>query len=95
MESSKAASGVILTSVFCLRCGRYRLRGLEPSPVSPRPQVRGRCGCGVFRGEGREEDRERNINVWLPLVCPLLGTWPETQACVLTGCRAGGWHSVH
>ena len=37
------------------------------------------------RGEGREEERERNINVWLPLVRPLLGTWPATQACALTG----------
>ena len=33
------------------------------------------------RGEGRE----RNINVWLPLTCPQLGTWPTTQACALTG----------
>ena len=31
------------------------------------------------------EARERNINVWLPLACPLLGTWPTTQACALTG----------
>ena len=31
------------------------------------------------------EGRERNINVWLPLECPLLGTWPTTQACALTG----------
>ena len=31
--------------------------------------------------------RERNINVWLSLVCPLLGTWPATQACALTGNR--------
>ena len=31
--------------------------------------------------------RERNINVWLPLTHPLLGTWPATQACVLTGNR--------
>ena len=30
------------------------------------------------RGEGRK--RERNINVWLPLTRPLLGTWPATQA---------------
>ena len=22
--------------------------------------------------------------MWLPLACPLLGTWPETQACALT-----------
>ena len=34
------------------------------------------------RGEG-------NINVWLPLMCPLLGTWPITQACTLTGNRTG------
>ena len=37
------------------------------------------------RGEGREKERERNMNVWLPLACPLLGTWPATQACALTG----------
>ena len=37
------------------------------------------------RGEGRVKDRERNINVWLPLLHPLLGTWPEIQACALTG----------
>ena len=24
--------------------------------------------------------RERNINVWLPLTWPPLGTWPATQA---------------
>ena len=35
------------------------------------------------RGEGREKERERNINVWLPLTYPLLGTWPTTQACTL------------
>ena len=28
-----------------------------------------------------------NISVWLPLTCPLLGTWPTTQACALTGNR--------
>ena len=37
------------------------------------------------RGAGREEERERNIDVWLPLTRPLLGTWPATQACALTG----------
>ena len=37
------------------------------------------------RGEGREKERERNINVWLPLARPLLETWPATQACALTG----------
>ena len=37
------------------------------------------------RGEWRETERERNIHVWLPLTCPLSRTWPETQACALTG----------
>ena len=36
------------------------------------------------RGERREKERERNINVWLPLTYPLLGTRPTTQACALT-----------
>ena len=27
---------------------------------------------------------DRNINVWLPLKLPRPGTWPATQACVLT-----------
>ena len=36
------------------------------------------------RGEGREKERERNSNVWLPLTRPILGTWPATQ-CALTG----------
>ena len=38
----------------------------------------------IFRESGREGERERNIKVWLPLTCPLLGTWPTTQACALT-----------
>ena len=37
------------------------------------------------RRDKREKERERNINVWMPLVCPLQGTWPTTQACALTG----------
>ena len=39
----------------------------------------------IFRGKGRGKDRERNIKVWFPLVCPLLRSWPATQACALTG----------
>ena len=37
------------------------------------------------KGERREKQREKNINAWLPLTHPLLGTWPVTQARVLTG----------
>ena len=43
----------------------------------------------LFTGEGKEKERERNINVWLPLMCPLLGTWPATQTCALTGNPTG------
>ena len=41
------------------------------------------------RGEGREKEKKRNINVRLPLTHPLLGTWPATQACALTGNQTG------
>ena len=39
----------------------------------------------IFRERGRKGERERNINVWLPLKHPLLGTWPATWASALTG----------
>ena len=32
------------------------------------------------RGEGREKEREKNINVWLPVALSLLGTWPTARA---------------
>ena len=35
------------------------------------------------RGEGREKESERNINVWLPLTHHPLGTCPATHACAL------------
>ena len=37
----------------------------------------------LFLERGREGERERNINVWLPLTCPPPRTWPTTQACAL------------
>ena len=41
-----------------------------------------------IREKGREGEREaEKHNVWLPLMCPLLETWPATQACALTGNR--------
>ena len=39
------------------------------------------------KGERREKERERSINVCLPLLPPQLGTWTATQACALTGNR--------
>ena len=40
----------------------------------------------MFReGKGWRKERERNINVWLTLTCPLLGTWHATHVCALTG----------
>ena len=55
------------------------------------------------RGGGKEKERERNINVWFPLMCPLLGTWPATQAwsmCPKLGIEPAtlwlsGRHSIH
>ena len=41
-------------------------------------------------GKGKEKEREININVWLPLVHPLLGTWSTTQACALAENQTGG-----
>ena len=56
----------------------------------------------LFIERGREDERERNINVWLPLTRPLLGTWPdETQGrCPRPGIELVtppfiGWHSIH
>ena len=42
----------------------------------------------LFFDRGKEKEREKHQCV-LPLVCPLLGTWPATQACALTGNRTG------
>ena len=41
------------------------------------------------RREGKEKERERNINVWLPPTHPLPGTWPLIQACALTRNQTG------
>ena len=41
------------------------------------------------RRERREKERDRNINMWLLLMHLLLGTWPATQACALTGNQTG------
>ena len=46
------------------------------------------------------EERERNINVWLPLVYPKLGTWPATQQVPWLGIQLAtllfaGRHSIH
>ena len=41
------------------------------------------------RGEGKDKERKRNISVWLPLMHPLLGTWPATQARALTENQTG------
>ena len=46
-----------------------------------------------MRVEGREKDKERNIN-WLSIACPQPGTWLTTQSCALTRNRTGN-PSVH
>ena len=48
------------------------------------------CIYLLFLERGREGEKEgKNINVWLPLERPLLGTWPATQVCALTGNQTG------
>ena len=34
----------------------------------------------IFREREREGEREGNLNVQLPPTCPIVGTWPTTQA---------------
>ena len=49
----------------------------------------------IFREKGKKGETEgENINVWLPLECPLLGTWPTTQSCALTE-NGTGYPLVH
>ena len=53
----------------------------------------------IFR-EGKEKERERNINVWLPLACPPLGPGPNPGMCSRLGIEPvtlwfAGWHSIH
>ena len=43
----------------------------------------------TFRQRGREGERERNIDVWLPLTHSVLGTQPTTQEYTLTGNLSG------
>ena len=45
-------------------------------------------------GEGKEKERERNINVWLPFLRPQLGTWPTVKACALTWNRTSQDNSM-
>ena len=41
------------------------------------------------RGEGREKESKRNIDVWLPLAHPQPETRPATQVCALIGIWSG------
>ena len=43
----------------------------------------------IFRERGREGEGGGENIYQLPLTCPLLGTWPATQASTLTGNRTG------
>ena len=43
----------------------------------------------LYSEKRREEEKERNISVWLPLARPTLGTDPTAQACALTGNQTG------
>ena len=52
------------------------------------------------RVEGREKVRERNNNVWLPLMRSPLGTGPQPRPMSQLGIEPvtlwfTGWHSIH
>ena len=55
------------------------------------------------RGEGREKERKRNINMWLPLTHPLRwceGLGPQPRHVAQPGIEPAtlgftGWHSIH
>ena len=78
-----------LSILYLLISGKSRKRVLFCSYI-PINSFSKRFYLFLERGEGKEKERERKINVWLPLARPLLGIWPPTQACVLTGNRTGG-----
>ena len=49
---------------------------------------------------GKREKEERIINVWLPLVCPLLGCGPQLRHVPWPGIKPvtlwfSSWHSIH
>ena len=49
---------------------------------------------------GREEERGRNISVWLPLMCPYWGPGPQSRHMPLLGTELvtlwfTGWHSIY
>ena len=48
----------------------------------------------IFREKKGGKKRERKVNLWLPLVYPLLGIWPTTQAFALDW-ESNWWPLVH
>ncbi|KAF6094718.1 hypothetical protein HJG60_011820 [Phyllostomus discolor] len=72
----------------------FAVKKLEKKNPRVFQQLNGQISCGIVflfylfifrKKEGREKQKGININVWLPLVRPLPGTWPATQACALIG----------
>ena len=59
----------------------------SPSPVPMSFIFKDFMYLFLEKGKGREKDR--SMNVWLPVARPSLGTWPAIQTYVLTGSRIG------
>ena len=82
----RLCGGVCPPSFFAHCLGEWSISARRILPHSL--TIMGLCHAWfIFRERGQEGERERNINVWLPLVCPPLGAWPATQACALSGNR--------
>ena len=93
-SEKRVRSDPIIGSVCVWLGGRWRfqslVRGLtEPWASSTRAgmQAQLRLISKSTFFEGKEKERERNINVQLPLAGLSLETQPATQACALTGNR--------
>ena len=77
-----------LIALVCVLTGDQTCHLGVPGQRSNQLDYMARAGGPIFflkilfhlfleRGEGREKERERNINMWLPLACPLLGLQPR------------------
>ena len=60
-----------------LKTRNQKKKSLEPKAGSF-PTPKDFIYLFLERGEGKEKESKRNINVWMPLACPKLETWPTT-----------------
>ena len=96
LSSSVSLDGLLITERMVLRSPSVMI-ALSTSPfssasfcflyfgaLSMTPKFLSFLKCFyLFVSEGKEKEREKNTNVWLPLTRPLPGTWPTNQGRAL------------